>query len=340
MISPTAYFIPVLYAVLQLVTLTFIGYILRSRNRLSTEFFNQLNEFLAQIAIPLYYLSKVSRTNINDVLSSLLFPFAAAIIAAVTLSLSWGWLSAAGYRGKLRQTGMAMASFGNSGFLPLFFIELFPATLPAFGEHFNMTTALLYQGTFMLIGSPILWGGGNYLCAGHAGKPQLKRLVSPPVFGILAGLLVTVSGAQPYVLNPKLPFFHVLAATDKLGGVMTSLLLLCLGSTIANLKDRPRENTGDLVKMSVHVSLIRFLFLPGLFFGAYFVLFRPFGLSPTQIWVFFLQLVLPPATSLSVLAARAKNNEDYVGFSQLVTYLVYILVLPVYLMLFLALPGL
>ena len=339
MANPLSYFIPVLYAVIQLVILTFIGYFLRSRNRLSTEFFNQLNEFLAQIAIPLYYFSKVSRTNINDILTSLLFPFAVIILVTVSLSISWGYLSAVGYRGKLKQTGMAMGTFGNSGFLPLFLIELFPATIPGFGEHFKTTTALLYQGSCILIGSPVLWGGGNYLCAGYTGRPKFSRLVSPPVFGILAGLLLTVSGLQPYVLDPKLPFFHVLAATDRLGSVVTSLLLLCLGATIANLKDRPREGTQELVKMSVHISVIRFLFIPGLFFGAYFLLFRPLGLNPTQIWVFFLQMVLPPATSLSVLAARAKTNEDHIGFSLLVTYIVYIVILPIYLVLFLSLPG-
>jgi len=335
----TAYFIPVLYAVIQLVTLTFIGYVLRARNRLSTEFFNQLNEFLARIAIPLYYFSKGARTNLSDVVSSLFFPVAAAVIAVATISLSWAYFSAAGYRGSLRNTGIALASFGNAGFLPLFFAELFPATIPSFGEHFKTTTSLLYLGTYMLVGSPVLWGGGNYFCAGKPGKPKLRNLLSPPVFGILAGLLVTVSGLQPFILDPKLPFFHVYTAVDRLGSVMASLLLLCLGATIANLKDMRRENIRELVKMSIHVSTIRFLVVPGLFFAGFFLVFPHLGLSPTHDWVLFLQMVLPPATSLSVLAARAKHNEDHVGFSLLVTYIAYIFILPFYLVLFLALPG-
>ncbi len=333
------YFIPVLFAVIQVVTMSFFGYILRAKNRLGNEFFSQLNEFLVRIALPLYYFTRVARTDINDVVSSLFFPVAAVIISLATVAVAWSFFSALGYTGNLKNTAMAMAIFGNAGFIPLFLAELFPATIPAFQDRFGVTTPLLYIGTYMLVGSPFLWGGGNYMCGGIPGPLKLRKLVTPPVFGILGGLFVTVTGLQVWLLDEKLPFFHVYSALNSVGSVVPPLLLLCLGATIANLKHVRPENRKDLLRVSLHVSAVRLLILPALFFAAYFLVLRPLRLSPAHYWVLFLQMVIPPATSLSVLASRGKNNEDYVGFALLVTYIVYIAVLPVCLMLFISLPG-
>ena len=191
----------------------------------------------------------------------------------------------------------------------------------------------------MLVGSPVLWSGGNYLCAGASGRPKLRSLLSPPIFGILAGLLVTSSGLQPLLFDNRLPFYHIYAAFNQIGGVVPPLLLFCLGATIANLREIEPGNRRALVRVSVHVSIVRFLFVPALFFAAYFAVIRPLRLSPAHAWVIFLQMVVPPATSLSLLAARGKNHEDHVGFALLVTYILYIGILPLYLVVFLSLPG-
>ncbi len=335
----TGYFVPVLFAVIQVVTMSFFGYILRARDRLGNDFFNQLNEFLVRIALPLYYFTRVARTDIRDVVSSLFFPAAAVVISLLTLGLAWGVFTALGYRGSLKRSAMAMAVFGNAGFIPLFLAELFPSIIPAFRDRFGVTTPLLYIGTYMLVGSPFLWGGGNLMLGGMEGPLRLRRLVTPPVFGILGGLLVTVTGFQNLLLDQKLPFFHVYAAMNSVGGVVPPLLLLCLGATIANLKHVRPENRKELLRVSLHVSAVRLVLLPALFFAGFFLVLRPLRLSPAHYWVIFLQMVIPPATSLSVLAARGGRHEEHVGFALLVSYLLYIPVLPVCLMLFISLPG-
>jgi predicted permease len=333
------YFIPVLFAVIQVVTMSFFGYILRAKNRLGTDFFNQLNEFLVKIALPLYYFTRVSRTDIADVASSLFFPLAALVIIGATAGLSWAYFTALRYEGALKRTAVGLAVFGNAGFFPIFFAELFPSTIPAFMDRFGVTAPLLYIGTYMLVGSPVLWGGGNYLYAG-AGEPiRLRKLLTPPVFGILGGLFVTVSGLQPYLLNARLPFYYMYSAMNSMGSVVPPLMLLCLGATIANLKGAKSADRKSLLRVSVHVSAMRLLILPALFFGGYFLILRPLRLSPAHSWVIFLQMVIPPATSLSILAARGKSNEEYVGFTLLVSYVLYIAVLPLFLMLFISLPG-
>jgi predicted permease len=332
-------FIPVVFAVLHIVTLTSLGYYLRVKNKLSTDFFNQLNEFLARSALPLYYFSRVSRTNVDDVVSSLFFPVAAVGIILLTALVSWAFFSALRYSGTLKNTAIALAVFGNSGFIPLFFAELFPGTIPVFKERFGVSTPLLYIGTYMLVASPVLWSVGNYLCAGSAEKIKARNLLNPPVYGIIAGLAVTILGIQPYLFNERLPFFHIYSAIYSIGSVVPPLLLLCLGASIANLKGLPRDNAKELVRVAAHVSVVRFIFIPALFFGIYFLILRPLSLSPAHYWVIFLQMVIPPATSIAVLAARGKRNEDHVGFTLLATYLLYIVVLPLFLLLFISLPG-
>ena len=78
--------------------------------------------------------------------------------------------------------------------------------------------------------------------------------------------------------------------------------------------------------------------MPGLFFLFYFAT-RPFiTLSPVQYWVLFLEMITPPATNLSVMAAKAGRNEGLVAQTLFFGYIAYFLIFPFYLALFLALP--
>ncbi|HUX13222.1 MAG TPA: AEC family transporter [Spirochaetia bacterium] len=334
-----AYFTPVLLGMIQLIVLSLIGYILRRKDFLSESFFGELSHFLVTVALPLYYFVKVSRTDVNDIVSSLILPIGAVVILASTYLVSRGYFSLLGYQGQDRKTAMALSIFGNAGFMPLFLVQLFPTVMPQLRDKFGTTTPLLYVGVYLFVASPALWAGGNYLMSGTPSKPTLRQVVSPPIFGIIAGLLVPITGIRPLLDNPSLPFSQIMSAFQSLGDVIFSLMLVCLGASIANLPRITRESAPDLVRMSVHVSIVRFLFVPGLFFAFYFAVIRPLALTPTHAWVFFLQMTIPSATSIAVLATRTRTNEDKVAFSLLVNYLLYIFVLPLYLMVFFALPG-
>ena len=114
--------------------------------------------------------------------------------------------------------------------------------------------------------------------------------------------------------------------------------MISLGSMIANLSYKKGKNH-SLIIVTLYVSLIRFLFFPALFFSLYFLLFKKLALSPVQIWVIFLEMHIPPAANLSVMAAQAEINEDTVSFTLLFTYILYLFLLPLYLLFFLSLPG-
>jgi predicted permease len=85
------------------------------------------------------------------------------------------------------------------------------------------------------------------------------------------------------------------------------------------------------------VSAVRFVLFPSAFVAAYILVMKPLAFSPAQVWTIFLLMHLPPATNFSVMASRAGRNEAQVSFTLLVTYLLYLVALPLYLLLFLRL---
>ncbi len=231
---------------------------------------------------------------------------------------------------------MALSCFGNSAIIPLMMIEIFPVTLPLIAERFGTLTPTLYVGIYVLVQNPLLWTLGNFLVSGKGKKPALKELITPPLIGILAGLLVVITGLKSILFQEQLPFYHVYGALYRLGQGAYPMILLCLGSMIANIK--AKEGRKILLKQALTVSSVRFLIMPMLFLCIYFLLLRRLELSQAQIWMLFLEFHVPPATNLSIMASR-RPNESLVSFTILLTYAGYLIILPVFLLIFLSLPG-
>ncbi len=124
-------------------------------------------------------------------------------------------------------------------------------------------------------------------------------------------------------------------AANRLGLAVFPLLLLCLGSIIAELRGRFDRDTWLALASA---TATRFLILPGLYFGAYFLFLKELRLTPAVLWVLFLECHTPPATGLAIQAVG--KNDAVVAPVLLWTYVAYIFVLPLYLLLFLSLPGL
>jgi predicted permease len=234
-----------------------------------------------------------------------------------------------------RRVGMALATFGNSGNLPLALMEILPLSLPALSERFGFSEVPLYVGAALLVNSPMLWSLGNWLIAG-TGKPRLGEIVTPPFVGIVACLLVVVLGLQRPLLDLALPFSHVFRALERIGATAVPLLMVALGAMIGELALEPGTRRG-LLGMAAVVSVVRFLLLPAAFVAAYVLVLKPLAFTPAQVWTIFLLMHLPPATNFSVIASRAGRYEEHISFTLLATYVLYLVALPLHLMLFLRL---
>ena len=331
--------VPVLYAMLQLITHFAIGFALRRRNLFSPEFFMNTSRFVVRVALPVYYFVRLAVIDVDEILSALFFPFASLLITTTGFLLSAALLSVLGFRGRQKRAGIALGTFGNTGFMPLFLVEIFPLSVPIIETTFGISTPLLYLGAFSLMQSPLIWAFGNYLVAGSLEPPRLGELISPPILGIVAGLVVAALGLGPLLQDPSLPLYHIYTSLEKVGLIIFPLMIICLGATIADLNRDASQSGTRLYSLAFAVAAVRLLAFPLLFLLLYFFFIRPLELSPAHTWVLFLQMHIPPGTSLSIMAVQAGVNEENTAFVLLVNYLLYLVALPIFVITLFSLPG-
>jgi malate permease and related proteins len=329
----------VLYTLLQLLILIALGFWLSRARGYPRALMQGLNLIVGNVALPLYFFVNLAQTNTADLQTGWVFPIVAAVVISMGLVISAPLFRLLPLNNAERRAGMAMCSFGNASYIPLGLMAIFPVTLPVIANTFSVKTASLYIGTYLLLNSPLQWTLGNFLIAGAGRRPKLRELITPPFVGILAGLAVVVLGLQGILRDIHLPFFHVMMALEKVGSLTVPLVMIALGSMIGEISVT-RETGKGLAAMTLGVSAVRYLCFPLLFILGFFFVLRPLGLTPVQIWVVFLEMHIPPATNLSIMAARAGKNENHVSFTLLTTYLVYMALLPVYMLVFLNLMGL
>lgn len=327
----------VFYALLQLLFLSGLGFVLSRLRGWPRELFHGFNRFVATVALPVSFFTSIARTDPASLREAWIFPLAAVAVMLLGLGFSTPLFGLAGFSDVDRRLGMGLSTFGNSGYLPLALMEILPLSLPALAVRYGFAAAPLYIGTYLMVNSPLLWSIGNWLVAGTR-RPRLGELITPPFIGIVAGLAVLGLGLQRPLLEPTLPFFHVFRALERVGATTVPLIMVALGAMIGELAFEPGARRG-LFGMAAAVSVVRFLLLPAAFVAAYLLVLRPLAFSPQQVWTIFLLTHLPPATNFSVMASRAGRNEAHVSFTLLATYVLYLAVLPLYLLLFLRLTG-
>ncbi|MGA2976793.1 MAG: AEC family transporter [Spirochaetia bacterium] len=329
----------VFYTLLQLLILIAIGFWLSRARGYPRALMQGLSRITGNVALPLYFFVTLAKTNTADLRAGWVFPIIAAAVILLGLMISATLFRLLPMNDAERRAGMAMCSFGNASYIPLGLMEIFPVTLPVIASTFSQKTVSLYIGTYLLVNSPLQWTLGNYLLTGAGRRPKLNELITPPFVGILAGLAVVAFGVQGTLQDIRLPFFHVMVSLEKVGNLTVPLIMISLGAMIGEITIT-RETGRGLAAMALGVSAVRFFCLPLLFILGFLFVLRPLGLTPVQIWVVFLEMHVPPATNFTIMATRAGKNENHVSFTLLTTYLVYMFVLPVYLLVFLSLMRL
>jgi malate permease and related proteins len=332
------YFLPIFYTVLQLFALIAIGFFLKKFGGWEDKFFSSLSIFVVKIALPLYLFIKISSSDPNVIARSPMFLLAAIIIMGTGAIVSIAVFSFLPFKENGKRAGIAFSTFGNSGYFPMSVIEIFPITLPFISELFGTSEPTLYVGVYLLVNSPVLWSAGNYLMTGKGKRPGIKEIFTPPFIGVLLGFLALLSGFEVIAGNKEMPVFHILASLEKISVMTLPLILISIGAMIGNLHVSG-EKPSKLMLMAGATSTVRFLIMPALFYGSYFLFLKNLNLTPGQLWVLFLETHIPPATNLAIMAHSKGINEDYAAYTLMVTYALYMVIFPFYLMLFLQLPG-
>ena len=327
---------PGIYTSLQLLVLVAIGYAARKLNIIREGFSQTVSRFLVKIALPVYFFASFSAVDLSVIVDGVWVLVAGVFIFSIGLAAGWLVFLVVPAERKEKRAGIAMAGMGNSGYMPLTILQLLPVSIPFMAERFHAKEAAVYVGVYLLLSSPLLWSVGNSLIARHEEKFSLSQVFSPPTIGILAGLLVPVLGIGGIFTDEALPLYYVMSSLNRLGAVIFPMILVTLGVMIGEITFH-RTKARKLGVIAFGILFVRFVLLPGLFFLSYrFFLFR-FSLPPAILLAVFLEACTPPATNFSAMAVESGVNEDVTAFTLLASYIAYILILPVYIMLFIGL---
>lgn len=327
------YVLPGFYTSIQLIALLGLGFFIRRTNLVDSAFQKSVSGFLIKAALPLYFFTTMARADISFLRESLYMPVAAVINVIAALAFSYAVFSIIALPEGEKRAGIALASFGNSGYIPVSLLEILPVTMPLFSGIHGGDKAVVLIGIYLFVYSPVLWSLGNYYISRQRSALSVRKLLTPPLYGILIGLLVPVFRLGPIIFNQELPFFYVFKALEKIGTVVAPLILVTLGAMIAGIKLHSSVKK-QMNMVLFGTVLVRYLLLPLFFFSAYFLFLGPTGVDRVLLFVLFLEFHIPPANNFSTMALDSGVNEDVTAYVLLVTYAAYVVLLPVYLFIF------
>lgn len=337
----SGYVLPVFYAVLQLLVLIAVGFIARRSGKWSEPFFRGLSRFVVVVALPLYFAVRLGRTDISDYGEVFSMPVAAIGMVVLAMLASYGLFALLPYRGQDRRAGIAMATFGNSGYMPLTIGEILPVSVPVVAELFAPDLVPVMVAAYLFVFSPILWSIGNLIITTpDEGRSRLTpgKLISPPLVGIIIGLGISLSGLGTLATDPALPVFHLFEAVDRLSAITLPLALVSLGALIGGL-DVPRGAFSHYLGLALAVVFVRFVVIPGAFVALYATGLLAW-VGPAALFVLFLEMHTPPATNFTLMVGQTGVNTEHTAVTLLVGYVAYVMAMPGYLVLFLYLsPG-
>jgi malate permease and related proteins len=160
----------VFYALLQLFLLAGLGVFLSRLRGWPRGLFHGFNRFVADVGLPVYFFTSISRTDVVSLRAAWIFPIVAVASVLVGLAFSVPLFGLTAFSRGDRRVGIGLSTLGNNGSLPLALMEILPLSLPALSERFGFSVVPLYLGTSLMVYSPVLWSLGNWLVAG-TGSP-------------------------------------------------------------------------------------------------------------------------------------------------------------------------
>jgi malate permease and related proteins len=330
--------ISVFYTVLQIAIPVAIGFIFRKVHSITDRDYQVFSRLVISVTLPLYFIVRISRIDLNALIDVVWLPVAAVVVVGGGLLIARLLAPALIPNEDHRGIFSALAGFGNSGYLPLSINELLPLTLPALAPLVGSDEATLMIGAYLFVQSILLWSVGNALVVGLGPRPSFRQFLSPAVVGMLIGLALRISGFTTIIERPGTFFYYTFFALEQVSSLTVPLVLITVGGLIAGI-NRSVLKDHSIKKYAISVTVMRMLVVPALFW-TFALVFRKAAMTTVPLlWVLFLETHTPPASNLSIMAARANKSQSEVAAAILVSYLSYLVIFPVYLTMFLLYIG-
>lgn len=305
-----------LQSVFSIIMMIALGFTLAKRKWFEAGSSALLSRLVVSVALPAYMISNLmssyDRTKLLAMVPGLPVPF---------LAMLGSYLIASGLavilkvpRGR-RGTFASMFALANAVFIGL------PVNLLLFGDE-----ALPYALLYYIANTTVFWTIGIYgiardgaLMSGRA-KPTLvsvsglKRILSPPLVGFAAAIIMIVAGI-------KLPK-SVMDLAKYLGNMTTPLSMLFVGIVISKVDWKNMRFGLDIA----FVLVGRFLVTPALIF----LLMRGRDLPLLMKQVFLITSAMPTMTQTPILAAAYGADTEYAGIGTSLTTVLSLVTIPVY----------
>lgn len=300
-------------AVAQIFLLGAIGYFLMKKNILGDAGLDILSRLTLEIMLPLLIFCQLVRDFRFDLypdwwilpLLSIAITAAGLFIGALFLGLIKG--------SQHKQQFLGLVAFQNSGYLPL---ALVAALLP----QEKVGTMFIYLFLFLLGFNLAMFSLGVHIITFHKDRKfELGSLFSPPVIATLASLIIVFLGLNKFIPDT------VLKPLRMAGDCTLPLAMFVVGGSLASI------HLSHVDKKAVSLMVLaKLVILPALGLG----LIIKFKLPDLFGLLVIMQLAMPPATSLSVIARHYKKEDLLISQGIFFGHIASLITLPVFLSLY------
>lgn len=299
--------------VLQIFILAAVGYFLVRRNLLGAQGLSYLSRLLVEVTLPLLIFCQIIQ-NFSFSLYPDWWVFPLISIAITAGGLLLGVLFLGFIKGRERRWQfLSLITFQNSGYLPLVLVA---AILPKD----KAGTMFIYLFLFLIGFNLLVWSLGVYMLTSSKTKRlEMSSFFSPPVIAALSGLIFVFLGLNRFIPDTVIKPFRMI------GDCTLPFAMFIVGGNLAEIKLK-----GIDVKSVSLIMLAKMLIMP--LVGLWLV--SQFRFSELMGLFLLIQLMMPPATSLSLITRHYHKDDILISQGIFLGHILSIVTIPLFLSLY------
>ena len=303
-------FLDTLGSMASIMLIALVGCVLTRRDWITAGIERFLLTLLVNVILPPFLAFQIcvrfTREDLPTLLTGTAIPAAAILITFAACLLA---ARAIGLVGQHRRLVALSCSLSNTGYIGI------PVNIALFGEQ-----GLPFLMLYFIANTVIEWTVGALALAGGEGGARLpigqvvRKVLSPPLIGILAGLAVAALG----IPVPRL----ILTTCGYIGGMCTPLAMLYIGALLARIDwkgTRPGRDTAlGMAGRSIFCPIVTL------------VLVSLTDLPLMMKQVFVIQAAMPVLTNITVVAAYFGADRHWASLFVAISTIAGVITIPIW----------
>ncbi len=284
-----------------------IGFIAAKASLVSKDILNALSKMIVVVILPALIFSLIadSGLTINDFLMNGRFAIGAVLCYALLIATGVLMSKLLKLKGKTANIFIALAAFGNMGFMGI------PLILGIFKE----PVAQVCISIFTIIDMTLIWTLGVYLCSRHQDNANswgaIKNMINPTTGALCVAFIIML-------FQVRLPDLFM-NTVSGIGNTSKFLTMIYVGGILAYV------SMGNIFKKpSIFVlTIVKMLIIPVVVF-----FFLGFFLPQTPRAILTLIVGLPAMTTIAMIATTYKSDDEYAAEIIFVTTIASLITIP------------